>query len=47
MTGEISYETLRVRREGWRLDVTLDRPADRNELTHGMMREIGAVVVRA
>ncbi len=47
MTGEIRYETLRVRREGWRLDVTFDRPADRNALTHGMMREIGAVVARA
>ncbi len=39
-------ETLLLRRQGWRLEVTLNRPETRNALTHQMMREIGAVVDR-
>jgi isohexenylglutaconyl-CoA hydratase len=47
MKGIAEYDTLQVHRAGWRLDITLDRPMDRNALTHAMMREIGAAVAWA
>ena len=37
-------ESLRLTRRGARLELTLDRAATKNALTHAMMQEIGAVV---
>lgn len=36
-------QTLLLRREGWRLHVTLDRPEARNAMSFAMVRELGAV----
>jgi isohexenylglutaconyl-CoA hydratase len=46
LTGFPTYETLRLARAGWRVDLTLDRPERRNALTFAMMREIGDAVGR-
>ncbi len=44
MSAYPDCECLSLKREGWRLEVTLDRPETRNALTHRMMVEIGGVV---
>jgi isohexenylglutaconyl-CoA hydratase len=39
----MSFETLKVARTGWRLDVTLNRPESRNAMNAAMVRELSAL----
>lgn len=46
MSAFPAYETLLVARQGWRVDVVLNRPEVRNALTHAMMAELGDAFAR-